>query len=201
MPTGYTADVLDGKVTDFKTFALRCARNFGALITMRDESMDAPIPEKFNPSDYHEKEIQKAQAEVARVLALTSEECDAAQRKEWREAMDAHHKHVEDCTAAKGRLLAMRSQVADWQPPTPDHQNLKDFMIEQLDETIRFDGEPGSYYLEKAQRLLTTGATWRKVRLEDLADTISRNKKYHEEDVQRTNDRNRWVDALRKSLS
>lgn len=198
MPTGYTADVVDGKITDFKTFALRCARNFGALVMMRDENMDAPIPEAFETGDYHLKAIKEAEAEIVRIMALSPEECDVEQRAQWRKAMDAHHEHVEKCQVVKGRLLAMRSQVADWAPPTSDHQGMKDFMIQQLDETLRYDGSPGNYYLEKA--VLVTGATWRKLRLKELDETIASNKKYHQEDVERTNMRNKWIADLRESL-
>lgn len=35
MPTGYTADIKDG--IDFKTYAMNCARAFGACVMLRDE--------------------------------------------------------------------------------------------------------------------------------------------------------------------
>jgi hypothetical protein len=43
MPTGYTCDVQNGKVTELKDYLLDCSRGFGALIHMRDERMDTPI--------------------------------------------------------------------------------------------------------------------------------------------------------------
>jgi len=45
MPTGYTCQVQDGMITEFKEFALLCARNFGACITLRDEPLSPDIPE------------------------------------------------------------------------------------------------------------------------------------------------------------
>jgi hypothetical protein len=33
MPTGYTAKVNDGSITDLKSYALICARAFGASLT------------------------------------------------------------------------------------------------------------------------------------------------------------------------
>lgn len=47
MPTGYTADLME-KGMEFKPFVLQCARAFGALITMRDDSLDAPSPKSLN---------------------------------------------------------------------------------------------------------------------------------------------------------
>ena len=45
MPTGYTAPVEDGSITDLRAYALRCARNTGHLYsTLQDVPLDAPIP-------------------------------------------------------------------------------------------------------------------------------------------------------------
>lgn len=50
MPTGYTYPVCEGKITEFPDFALSCARAFGALISMREEPMDAPLPDEIAAS-------------------------------------------------------------------------------------------------------------------------------------------------------
>ena len=56
MPTGYTATLME-KGQTFQEFIMGCARAFGALIEMRDSPNDAPIPDKFEPSDYHAKRL------------------------------------------------------------------------------------------------------------------------------------------------
>lgn len=58
MPTGYTSPLYEGKEISFEQFALRCARNFGALVMMREEPLDTPIPEKFNPCEYCKREYE-----------------------------------------------------------------------------------------------------------------------------------------------
>ena len=45
MPSGYTEGVASGKVTEFKEYALLCARAFGACISLRDEPLSLEIPE------------------------------------------------------------------------------------------------------------------------------------------------------------
>lgn len=40
MPTGYTAGILDNKITTFSEFALLCSRAFGATIHMREDDLD-----------------------------------------------------------------------------------------------------------------------------------------------------------------
>ena len=58
MPTGFTCDIKDG--ITFERFALNCARAFGALINMRDDSLDAEIPDEIKPSDHHVKALAEA---------------------------------------------------------------------------------------------------------------------------------------------
>ena len=50
MPIGYTSKLHDGD-QPFNEFIMSCARAFGALVTMRDDPNDAPIPE-FEVSEY-----------------------------------------------------------------------------------------------------------------------------------------------------
>ena len=69
MPTGYTAGVATGEIKDFKTYALQCARAFGACIMLRDEPMSDEIPE-FKPSDHYEKSLAKATADLAAFTAI-----------------------------------------------------------------------------------------------------------------------------------
>lgn len=65
MPTGYTADVADGKITDFVEYALQCARAFGACIMLRDEPISSEIPE-FQPSDYNANALAEAEKTLSR---------------------------------------------------------------------------------------------------------------------------------------
>ncbi len=53
MPTGYTQAIVDNPNLSFKSFVLQCSRAFGALVTMRDDDNNAPIPDEIKPDDYH----------------------------------------------------------------------------------------------------------------------------------------------------
>lgn len=71
MATGYTYELIDKPETTFEAFALRCSRAFGALIEMREESADAPIPTEIKPSTYHLDALRKAEAEARRFETMT----------------------------------------------------------------------------------------------------------------------------------
>ena len=76
MPTGYTAKLMENGQS-FQEFVMFCARAMGVCVMMRDDSLDKPIPEKFEPSDYELKEMAKARTELDRLLSMTKKQAKA----------------------------------------------------------------------------------------------------------------------------
>lgn len=194
MPTGYTAELCE-KDVPFEKFALDCARAFGALILMRDEPKDAKIPDKFEPNDYNAKALAKAKKELSALKAMTLDVAKQSAADEHRKAVREYDKHVSEVKATANRLHAMRSKVADWTPPSPDHQGLKDFMIEQIDTTLKHDGR-----VWRDVPVLMSGKAW----LESNIEAAERSVQYHMEEarkeVERAEGRTLWVKQLRASL-
>lgn len=139
MPTGYTADLYEGKDVTFEEFALGCARAFGALITMRDDDSQTPIPEQFEPSEFYANELREAQAELAEAEQRTDADWEALVLKSHEENLTRISGWKTRDAARKERYEGMLSQVEAWEPPTDEHQGLKEFMAEQLRSSIDFD--------------------------------------------------------------
>lgn len=193
MPTGYTEIVERKPDLTFQEFALRCARAFGALITLREDSLDAPVPEKFTPSDYYEEQITEAKAALAKAEALTDDDADRAaiaqhesETRRVREYLIAE----ETKSALYARMLAM---VKAWSPPTEDHEGLKRFMIEQIEIS-----KPSSWRPEAPA--VFTGAEFRTREADAARADLARAERSWAEECARTDERNAWIDALRKSL-
>jgi arginine/lysine/ornithine decarboxylase len=195
MPTGYTADVVDGKITEFPDFAMTCARAFGALIDMRDEPFDAPIPEEFEPhTSYHDQAITKEMKRLGEIQAMTNAEADAAAKAEHEEAMRSRYEYLARKEVEGARLNAMLAKVRAWEPPTPDHHEMKNFMIQQLTVSM-----PGQY--EPGIPVLLDGATWRKQTGDKLAESIVYHKAERQKEIERTTSRTEWLKSLRASLA
>lgn len=197
-PTGYTAPIADG--IDFKDFIMQCARAFGALVTMRDEPMDAEIPEEFKPSDWHKDKLAEAEADYEKYKAMGLEEATVASKEEYQDELDHRKESIRKDGELKGKYLSMLAKVKAWQPPTPDHQGLKDFMVKQIEESIDFDCNHDDFY-KRHPVVLKPAKEW-------LADKINfclRDIAYHTREMQaeeqRCAERTAWVQALRKSLS
>lgn len=197
MPTGYTADIKDG--ISFESFALNCARAFGACVTLRDEPGGGEnIPDEFAPSDYHVKATQKARDELATLLAMPEQERERAAAKSWDDAETSRLMRLDDNRKQRESYEAMLAKVNAWTPPTPDHAGLHEFMRSQIVQSIDFDCS-GNYGQEPTPRL--TGEQWVAERAARLNRDIGYHEKEHAAEVKRAEERTAWVKALRSSLS
>jgi hypothetical protein len=196
MPTGYTAYIGEG--IEFKDWVLKCARAFGALIEMRDDSLDTPIPEEFKPSDYHLKKIEEVENELQSIKLMTLEELDLKAREEYQEEINAKEDGIRKDNELRDKYIEMLSKVKSWNPPTSEHVGLKDFMIEQIESSIKFDCS-GSYW-ENLKVVQLTAIEWRDKQINRLLSDLSYYKQKNTEEIQRTNERNLWVKQLKESL-
>ena len=196
MATGYTSRIKDGAT--FRDFALICARGFGALVMMREESLDAPIPEEFAPSDYHQKELAKAEAELAKLNLLTVEAAAHLALEAYDNDVAITKGSLEVDDELMAQYEAMLRQVNQWQPPTSDHTGLKDFMIQQIESSIKFDGHR-EYHLAHPPELLS-GEEWIEKKTAGLTRDTQYHTAQHQEELERTASRNKWVKDLRGSL-
>lgn len=197
MPTGFTARIADG--ISFRDFALGCARNFGACITLRDEPGGGEaIPEKFEPSSYH---IEHAQEMIARLALLESMPPDEAAREAMTEHLRAQkerRKRLEESEALRAQYHAMLQQVVAWNPPTPEHEGLKKFMQNQIEESMEFDC---CYpFSEEKEAEPLSGGEWVKRERETAARSLAYHSTEYAAEVKRVNERNQWVQDLRWSL-
>lgn len=200
MPTGYTADIAKG--ITFKEYALSCARNFGALILMRDETKDAPIPDAFEPSDYHSNALKKAEDRIRELRLMSSDEVAKAAITDHHAQVERHREAIAEKAQLKGKYQAMLDQVKAYTPPSPDHENFKKFMVSQIEESIEFDC--GGTYHENALRDLSEPmdpCDWLDEKLAKAREDAAYHDKNLAEEVKRTAERNRWVRQLRASLS
>ena len=196
MPTGYTADIKDG--IDFKTYAMNCARAFGACVMLRDEPGGGDrIPETFEPSDYHLKAAEKARGELAALEAMTPAECERAAARAWDDAEASRLLRLDDYRKQRAAYEAMLAKVNAWTPPTPEHAGLHEFMRTQIEQSIDFDCNE-SYCSTPAVRL--TGEVWAAAERTRCLRDVQHHEKGYASEVSRAETRTEWVRALRAAL-
>lgn len=198
MPTGYTHILKDKPDLPFADFALRCARAMGALVMLRDGSIDDPIPADVGePLDHYRQRIDSTRREKEHVLSLSPE----AWRQEHEKArIDAANRREEwRADAARWRDVCQRllCEVDAWKPPTADHEQLAEFMRGQLTETLRFDGTEPSVEWDRVPEF----AEWQKARIEEACRRAADAEADLAKAIERNRARNEWVRALRESLN
>lgn len=198
MPTGYTHSLYEGKDVSLNEFILDCARAFGALIHMRDESMAVKIEYRKANDSYYERGLEKAQKDLAVISKLSVQHCKKQAEREFKEEIECNANKVKELLKLKERYLNMLNKVMLWEPPTSDHVELKNFMIQQLNDSIKHDCDVEYYQNIKSVQL--TGSQWKKNKLKRIKDDI---KYYTEElnkEIQRCKEANDWIDQLFHSL-
>lgn len=194
MPTGYTAAIADG--INFREFALNCARNFGALIHMRDEPADAKIPQNIEPSDYHLKKIKEIENALFRLRDMTPGDAEIEAEKEYNAGVISTKKSIQEKHELRAKYKDMLSQVKEYVPPTSDHVRFKEFMIEQIESSINFDCDVSYHKLPQRMR----ADVWLDTNEAKLLKDLEYHKKEHRAEELRCEDRTQWVQELFKSL-
>lgn len=195
MATGYTDKVQKGELTSFKEFAYLCTRAMGVAVLQREESLDVPLKEEYTAdTSFWEKSLSKAYAGLIAAIAWTPEE---AQEK----ADAAYAEHVQHAKEANARTAeqlknyrAMLAKVLDWTPPTSEHQGLKNFMIEQLQDSIKHDG----YLVDVPSPI--TGEEYRVREIQAHQRSISLSSEQIEKEITRAQSRTEWIKAFKDSV-
>lgn len=194
MPTGYTAAIADG--ITFKEYALTCARAFGALVSMRDEPHDAPIPKELKPSDYHKKEALKARNELEALKNMSLAECSRKAKAEYSQLLKAHKEYIANKESLKRKYLDMLGQVLRFEPPSDAHIEFCKFMIDQIKRSIDFDCDT-SFSVKPTVR---TGKEWKSENIYRLEKNLAYHEKEYTEECARVAERNLWIKQLRDGL-
>lgn len=196
MPTGYTAKLMESDQS-FREFALGCARAFGACVMIREEAIDGDIPE-FKPSLHNLRKLEEAKADRHHLLEMSDEERIKFGQAKKDEEIANCEKYLNREVIENLRLSIMRDKVLAWKVPSKDHVELKSYMLDQLKisaHSLRYS----------ENRLRDAKASFARDYYDRALDEANRAIEYNEkaqlEENSRTNDRNRWVNELKASLT
>jgi hypothetical protein len=182
MPTVYTMDIEKGIA--FRQYALSCA-------DIRDE----PIPKEFLPSSYHKDEIERDTAELDKISRMGGRRATAEAAAEYELRINAIDSYMRKTTELRSKYYDMLKEVEEWIPPTPEHAKYKQFMKDQITQSIKFDC---SYTPEYPKRI--GGAEWKKNRIKQLENSIKYSTEENAKEIELTTARNLWIKQLLDSL-
>lgn len=197
MPTGYTAEIEND--IQFEDYVLGCARAFGACVHQRDENSNIK-PALRQEDTYYAERLEKAKAKVQELEALKPQDRIEYGEKVRLEELSFQQKYFNDKILLKNKYEAMLQKAVDWTPPTPGHAELKNFMIQQIQDSIRHDCDT-DYTLEQITKLSQERpVTLFEKELTSAKRDVIYNTEQLEKNTKAIQESNQWIVELYKSL-
>ena len=196
MPSATTEAVYEGEIEDFESFAWRASRAFlPVTLESRGDLYSRPDREALeNVFDreilYWSRRIEEHKAALQKYKELPD--------KDYQKKLDRTYGPLDTQQVAyfqlhNDRLQKMLGKVEAWQPPTPQHVEIKDFMIEQLRKSTpyepRLPDEPAPTVAELRALFIKNEERC----LGDARDCLAKAKKSKEDGIA-------WVDAFEASI-
>ena len=149
--TGYTYGVAEGKITTGAEFLKLCARAFGACGIFRDESFDTPLEElvksKWNEDgtekEYYRSKYNETNEAYNRFVSMSNEERKQMYMDELNDRYLKELEYLIKMKTERKRFDKVLNEVNSWNPPTKEHESIKDFAIDQIGQVIASDSEIG----------------------------------------------------------
>lgn len=186
MPTGYTAPVIDGEITTAQEFAYECSKAF--VWSFREgNQLTYPVVD-----DYYQKSLDESMAELAAWDALNEE----GRYAKWSDAVIVMETRREEARKeseeAFKRLFKVRTEVEKIRVPET-HANFKKFMIEQLNETIKYEGTFKEEYYQ-----MPTYPEWADAQRGYILRSVEHAAKRMQEIEQNVAESRQWISTLAK---
>jgi hypothetical protein len=134
----------------------------------------------------------------------SDEEIIKNKMKSFKERKEYVLNKIEEIKQNKYRLESILYDTQRWTPPTKEHINLKEFMIEQIKITIEHDCRLLFYdedLIEIEEQMKSFDIIqYKKDKNNELNSSFIYYKSEYEKEVNRCNESNKWVSDLFKSL-
>lgn len=196
MPTGYTCKVQDGSVVELKDYILGCARQFGALVHMREDGKDVDIRYR-EVSDYHLEELNKAYARLKEVKIITDDEIQNKIDENYDENIKSMNRMLKNKKDSQKKYSDMIEKVNNWNPPTKEHNNLKEFALKQLRDSIDWDCDL-TYINQEIKK--ETISQYREGMVKYCLRDIEYHSNSYKKELEAAEEANKWIDDLVNSL-
>lgn len=196
MPSGLTADIYEGKDVTLRDYLLRVGRSMGYAILQRDDDPDAPVKRSEPSTSYYDESEAKAEERITWLRSLTPAQVADEAHAEYLTLLKDWKQRRVDRDALRARYEAMIAEVAAWQPD-PLIESTKTNAIKYLRESIDFDCGTGEWDKEPVEK---EPRAWLQAELDEAARSVQYAVTHRAEEIARTNERNRYIDAFHASL-
>lgn len=194
MPNGITAPISEGKDITAAEFILRCAKQFGGLSHMREDSLDAPIVPRETSTKRYDENIARVQKELDYYNSISIDTVEELVEESYKDEVALYNKRVAEKTELRARYQALIDKVIAWEIPSEEHTKLKEFALNQLVESIDWDCK----VYEEPKKM--SAQEWLDTHIESRQRNLNFWKKQREDDIKSVEGANKWAADLVNSL-
>lgn len=143
MPTGYTSGILNGSIKTFREFALVCADAF--IVARRDNKIGDKWVDAV-PDPYYKEDLEEAKKDLAEFKLLNDDEIVKQEASFLRKEIKRINDFVKQEEKEDELIKSFLSEAQKYKPKDKSLKPVRDFMIEQLELSLRYDD--GSFYIK-----------------------------------------------------
>lgn len=193
MVTSYTTYIKNGDITTGKDFLKLC---------LRDEPLLKPVPTHFEPDPHYKKNYEKIVRVRNKYRQITFEEAKKELIEKHKRDIELIRKTLDELVAEDKRYIKVRDEIEKWIPPTSEHENIKEFALNQIDISLNTSLE--KYYREKLNKDLDISDEAVYSYIKDINEfyenAVVKAYKYWQEELKRIADKNMWMKQFLDSL-
>lgn len=200
--TGYTEQIENGNVTTGKDFLKLCTRAFVVAMDMIEKPLSVPTPTHFEPNPYYKEKYDKAVEVRNKYRQMTFEEAKQDIIKKHNAEITQTKKFLEKYKLEDEKYKKVRDEIKEWIPPTPQHEALKNFALDQIDLSMN------TYLYNSLEKELnkeldiSDDAVWKYINNMNASCEKNVGEAYEQwqKDLKRTAEKNTWMRQLLESL-
>lgn len=196
MPSGYTVEIQDNNLS-FKDFARLCTQNFlpGRCHDRKFNRWDPPKKVDFSDEikNYNEM-IEKNRKQLYNVTTASREELYREYSEYIKNLEQEYNQKVKEKKLIKEKYEILLIEAKNYSFPREEFRELKKFMIQQLEESIKWDcGNTEELEIPSFDRYI-------ELEIQTIKSSISFYMERIEKTMQQQKEINNWIDDLEKSL-
>lgn len=180
MPTGYTYFIENGDISTGAEFLKKCIRNFGCCIDQREDPLSSPLITEVKPSSYYKEQYENTVKKYDEFKSKTNDEIREMMRDQRDKVLPDTERYLSKQKLLRNKYLIVREDVENWVPPTPDHEGIKRFALEQIGMSIPTEDDINE--LEEKVKKLKNSST--EINEGDIGQYIIDTMRYFERDIE-----------------
>lgn len=195
MPNGLTAGIYEGKDVSLRDYLMGVGRQMGFAVLQRDEPLSDPVRTAEPYRTYYDKQEADARQRMAYLAKLKPEHIAAEAHAEYREAFDKWSESRAKTIDLRNRYEGMLIEVMAWRPDA-----LVAFTKEHAERYLREAIEFDCGHVDSWRPVEREPDVWYREEMAAALKSLERAQTGRDEELERTTDRNRHIEAFLRSL-